>query len=141
MENLLGKMQQLMETASSMEDFEFHESDLDSYFERLSNTKENALDTIVSSKVKVHGQLNAASPSQSQNVGAGDGNTANAPAPRAHAGANLALKLEELTLEHTPQEMRVWQAQFRSYYSTCTLEDQHAYFLQCLNPTLRFRVE
>ena len=48
--------------------------------------------------------------------------------------------------EHTPKEMRVWQAQFRSYYSmsgfsTCTLEDQHAYFLQCLNPTLRFRVE
>ena len=48
--------------------------------------------------------------------------------------------------EHMPQEMRVWLAQFQSYYSTsgfntCTLEDQHAYFLQCLNPTLRFRVE
>ena len=82
-------------------------------------------------------------------AGVGDASiagAAHAPAGRAHARANLALRPEELTPEHTPQEMRVWLAQFRSYYSTsgfstCTLEDQHAYFLQCLNPTLRFRVE
>ena len=82
-------------------------------------------------------------------AGVGDASiagAAHAPAGRAHARANLALRPEELTPEHTPQEMRVWLAQFRSYYSTsgfstCTLEDQHAYFLQCLNPTLCFRVE
>ena len=38
MANLQDKMQALMESASSTEDFEVHESDLDSYFERLSRT-------------------------------------------------------------------------------------------------------
>ena len=143
MASLQGKMQELMESASSTEDFEVHESDLDSYFERFSRTKENAMDAISSSKIKVPSHLHAASPSQVENAGAGD--AAHAPAPRAHAHTNLALKPEELTPEHTPQEMRVWQVQFQSYYSTsgfstCMLEDQHTYFLQCLNPTLRFRV-
>ena len=150
MANLQDKMQELMETASSTEDFEVHEMDLDSYFERFSRTKEVAMDAIVASKFKVQRHLNPASPSQASNAGAGDAGDANsaiAPASgRAHARANLALRPEELSPEHTPQEMRVWISQFRSYYSTsgfaaCALEDQHAYFLQCLNPTLRFRVE
>ena len=135
-----------MEAASSTEDFEVHESDLDSYFERFTRTKERAMDAISASQFKMPSHLNPASPSQAENAGAGDtANAASAPAPREHARANLMLRPEELTPEHSPQEMWVWLAQFRSYYSTsgfstCTLEDQHAYFLQCLNPTLRSSV-
>ena len=76
MASLQGKMQELMETASSTEDFETHESNLDSYFERFSRTKERAMDAISSSNIKMPSHLNAASPSQAENAGTGDASIA-----------------------------------------------------------------
>ena len=64
MDNLLTKMQKPIEGSSSTEDFEVHESDLDSYFERSMQTKENTMDAINASKIKMPSHLNPASPSK-----------------------------------------------------------------------------
>ena len=59
---------------------------------------------------------------------------------------NLALKPKELTPENTPLEFRALAGKFRSFFSTSNfryaeIEDQQAYFLDCLDPVLRHTLE
>lgn len=55
--------------------------------------------------------------------------------------ANTALKPIVLTLDHSPVEMEEWIKAFEAYHSTSNMvklrmSDQHAYFLQSLDPSI-----
>ena len=59
-----------------------------------------------------------------------------------HATPNKALKPFILQYKSKPTILTVWSKQFRAYYSSSNfqyakIDDQHAYFLQCLSPTLQ----
>lgn len=77
--------------------------------------------------------------------------TAPTAAPQAHPGAakvkaNDSLKPFQLTLEHTPVELRAWTKQFRAFYSTsgldkCTIPEQQAYLRVCIHANLEARLQ
>jgi len=66
--------------------------------------------------------------------------------PIIQARANLALKPDPLSLDHTPVELRAWISKFTAFYRTSNLqllttEDQQAYLLSYLNSTLCLLIE
>jgi hypothetical protein len=70
---------------------------------------------------------------------------AGAAAARRVAKIDVSLKPFQLSMDHTPVELRSWVSRYRSYYSTNTMdnliiENQQAYFKDCLDPKLEARV-
>ena len=152
------RLQQLMEIATEEKAFKELQKDLSDFQdERLATT---AFATQLIHEVKLPPKPRITDPSPGKatgaipkgGAGAGDG-TAPAAAggggggtARPTAKANTALRPDKLTIESTPQEMRIWTEQYRAYHRTSNFDalderSQQAYLKQCLDATLRMRLE
>ena len=138
---LKSRMQELMASATTEDDFKDYQDDLDSYVTKYNEGVEYVMDAIAGAEKELLPKVRITDP--------GDKGTAAAAAPDAKdklIKANSVLKPETLTTENTPQELRVWIEQFQSYHATSgfdrlEVKSQQAYFKQCLDNSLRFRLE
>ena len=138
---LQARMQELIENSVDEKAFKAHEADLKEYTEKLSEVRQSIMDAIsqyLPRKDPVTTNPDADNDGDSY-ISAADGG------PR-QMKVNTALRPEKLTTESTPRDLRIWVSQFCSYYETSCMEHvsveaQQAYFKQCLDKTLRFRLE
>ena len=144
------RMQELMDSAGLEKDFKDHETDLETYMTQYHETIEYVMAAIKEAQEELHprkdqvsGLLEKGKPADA----GGDATAAAAAVGKAPVSkANAVLKPELLSSENTPQELRLWLEQFQSYYATSRFDildvkSQQAYFKQCLDKTLRFRLE
>ena len=137
---LESRMMELVNMAKDEKTYEAHQKDLKTYCQRYDFVKVTVVDAITQAKLPPTPLVTAPPAGAGAAAAAAPNQTASFIKP------NIALKPKELTPENTPLEMRAWTSKFRSFYSTshfdkCTIEDQQAYFLECLDPVLRFRIE
>ena len=135
------RMQELIESAKDEQAYKDHEADLEEYTNIFLEAKSAILNAISDFQ-----QHKAQVTERRQDDDDSDDDDESTTGSRRQFKVNVALKPEKLTPESTPRDLRIWLNQFRSYYETSCMEEisieaQQAYFKQCLDRTLRFRLE
>ena len=149
------RLHELMDNASSEQDFTDHEADLKDYtkrYDKLRATVMAAIDVAAPALLPQKSQVTGTKKGRKEAAGGGpdDDNDADsfttADGDTRQFKVNTALKPEKLTTESTPRDLTSWIDQFTSYYETSFMSEvsikaQQAYLKQCLDKTLRFRLE